>query len=223
MTFKIKKLTAKIVHLQFEDPRLMSMTMLRFQEFFESPKFRGRIFSLNEFKVWYKKKNRTNRFTYYSDWWGFNFPAKILTPFKKGLFGKLSKQEILFLEKMAFLDEESYIISTSKKHNDVQRHEQAHAFYFTDASYKIKVDKILDLLPRTEYPKKQISLLNSGYHESVLHDELHAYLLENCGETWDDLTKSLKLEKEFSDKELIIYKKVSSRLSKNLDLYLSRR
>jgi len=55
---------------------------LRFEEYYESPRFKGRIFTFDEYRKWYVKNSpkgkKTGRFTYYSDWSGFNIPSYAL-------------------------------------------------------------------------------------------------------------------------------------------------
>ncbi|MEK7106247.1 MAG: ABC transporter ATP-binding protein, partial [Patescibacteria group bacterium] len=58
----------------------LASTFLRFQEHYESPKFRGQFFSLEEFMDWYAEEY--GNFTYYKDWTGFNIPSYILKSFR---------------------------------------------------------------------------------------------------------------------------------------------
>ncbi|OGZ16930.1 MAG: hypothetical protein A3H76_05890 [Candidatus Lloydbacteria bacterium RIFCSPLOWO2_02_FULL_54_12] len=55
--------------------KLLAMTFVRMQEYYESgsPRFRGRIFTLGEFKDWYRKER--GRWSYANDWSGFNVPS----------------------------------------------------------------------------------------------------------------------------------------------------
>ena len=94
---KLEELIENIYHVSFPTRKEAASTFLRFQEHYESPQFRGKIFSLDEFKEWYtansEKGKAKGKFTYYDDWGGFNIPSYILEPFYKGLFNPLSEKE----------------------------------------------------------------------------------------------------------------------------------
>lgn len=69
-----------------------------------------------------------------------------------------------------------YVIGTfDGGSDDVLEHEKAHGLYYSNSSYKEKVDSLLN-----EYNKElgavQKMVLGLGYHESVLNDEVHAYI-----------------------------------------------
>ena len=97
MRLKCKEIVKDIYQISFSSRKELTRTFLRFEEYFESPKFRGKIFSLNEFKKWYTANSpegkKTKRFTYYEDWHGFNIPSEILGPFYGGRFNPLSNEE----------------------------------------------------------------------------------------------------------------------------------
>jgi len=102
MRIEHQTLTDRIHLLIFPTQRDVTLTLLRFQEHYESPKFRGKIFSLEEFKRWYVANSpngiKTGEFTYYTDWNGFNIPSYVLQPFRDGKFNPLSEQERKFLD-----------------------------------------------------------------------------------------------------------------------------
>lgn len=74
-----KEILPHIFHVNFSSQEELASTFLRFQEHFESPSFKGKIFSLDDYKRWYIKHSpngqKTGEFTYYSDWSGFNIPS----------------------------------------------------------------------------------------------------------------------------------------------------
>ncbi|HVY01919.1 MAG TPA: hypothetical protein VHA12_04110, partial [Candidatus Nanoarchaeia archaeon] len=99
---KLREIYPNIFHIQFSTRLLLTSTFLRFQEHYESPKFRGKIFSLEEYKKWYisnsPKGKETGKFTYYEDWSGFNIPGHVLEPFFQGKFDPLSLEEQHFIK-----------------------------------------------------------------------------------------------------------------------------
>ena len=95
MEIKKSKITQKIFLLEFENQKDITSSLLRFQEHYESPEFKDKIFTLEEFKKWYSSIK--GGFTYYTDWNGFNIPSHILTPFYEGKFNPLTKEEQMIL------------------------------------------------------------------------------------------------------------------------------
>lgn len=92
----VKSRIAKDIYLlRFKTQYELAATFLRVQEHYESPRFHGRIFSLEQFMDWYAK--RYGNFTYYEDWAGFNVPSTALQPFYEGKFDPLSEKEKEFL------------------------------------------------------------------------------------------------------------------------------
>ena len=147
--------------------------MLRFQEHFESPKFRNKCFSLEEFKAWYITTTADNKFTYYSDWSGFNFPSSILKSFYAGNFDPLSPEEKHILDLLRAEKGKFYVVATFK--DDSIKHELAHAKFYVNAAYRKEVKKALAPVNLKPIFK---SRREAGYDKSVLVDEAHAYLLE---------------------------------------------
>lgn len=174
MKFKKIYLSPKIIHLKFKRQRDLARFFVRFQEYFESPHFRGKIFSLAEFKAWYKKEKKKTKFTYYIDWTGFNIPSWVLKPFYFGKFDPLTRQEKTLLDMMRKEKGKFYIIGTFKD-GDL-RHEVAHALFYVNAAYRREAKKIIKTVDMKLFGKEFVAM--GGYHPSVWLDEAHAYLME---------------------------------------------
>ena len=176
--FKIKELYPKFFHLEFESQKDLTSTLIRFQEHYESPKFRGKIFSLDEFVSWYKTIKK-GKFTYFTDWSGFNFPSTVLNPFQCGDFGQLTVREKTILRRLP-KSGKFYVVATHRNKNQskdilVMRHELAHALFYLNPRYRKAALKILNkvkLKPIFKYLKSM-----GGYCSEVLLDEAHAYLM----------------------------------------------
>lgn len=142
----------------------LASTFLRFQEYYENPKFRGEIFSLEEFMDWYAM--RFGNFTYCQDWDGFNIPSSVLKPFREGKFNPLSKKEEWLLGLLADMSEPFYVVGIYGDKLDLRtlKHELVHGLYYTVPEYRKDVQKILR-------PKKIHRLAEvfkkMGYSESV--------------------------------------------------------
>jgi hypothetical protein len=181
---KLEAIKDNIFHLSMPTQYLLNSVFLRFQEHYESPEFKGKIFTLDEFKAWYPGSRPHGQFSYYGDWAGFNIPSYVLTPFKSGAFDPLSAGESAFLASLPDYPGKFYVIGTCGDINDaVLRHEIAHGLYYTDSSYRAEVDNVLaplNLKPIEDY------LGQLGYHPASFHDECHAYL----GDPLKDLKKA---------------------------------
>jgi len=199
MYIEHQKLTDRIHLLIFNTQRDISSTFLRFQEHYESPKFRGKIFSLEEFKRWYVQNSpkgiKTGEFTYYTDWNGFNIPSYVLKPFYSGKFNPLSEQEKKFLEIFKDEPEPFYVIGIhreTKKLNLFLKHEIAHGLFYTDKDYR---GEVLAILSQFDVKPIKIELRSkAGYHEQVLEDEVHAYIIASGKRLKTSIQKKLSLK-----------------------------
>lgn len=175
MSMKVNKITSKIIHLEFDDKYEMNSYLLRFQEYYESPKFRDRIFTLGEFRAWYTEKN--GDFNYYEDVEGMNFPKKTLEPFLNGLFDPLTVQEKEVLDRIGKSCNDFYIIATYVDGDtDTYEHEICHALFGTNEKYK---NQILRVLEKYDHKKIKKWLKKHEYNDEVMDDEIHAYVICN--------------------------------------------
>lgn len=169
---RVRRIKQHILHIEFDTQYELASTFLRFQEHYESPKFRGKIFSLERFMDWYAKQK--GNFTYYQDWHGFNLPSSAFVPFMKGAFDPLLEKEKRLLKILAKEKGRFYIIATFRGDApDTLDHELCHALYFLDDEYRRGVLQILkgkDVRPVHGY------LEMKGYHRAVWADETNSYL-----------------------------------------------
>lgn len=187
------KIVGSVYLIRFDTSANMARTLLRFQEHYESPKFRGEIFTLGHFKKW--RIEKTGDFTYYTDWTGFNFPSWIVRPFRDDKFNPLSYDEDLLLSAVSNLPEPFYLIAVANNHShpdgtetptDVHssalRHEIAHGLWSTNGEYRAEA-----LLSMMEFNLAPFYRWMSGqmYHPATWLDEAHAYV----GQDFDFLMK----------------------------------
>ncbi len=173
---ELRELAPGVFHLVFATQEEVASTFLRFQEHYESPEFRGKIFTLDEYKAWYIRT--MGGFTYYQDWAGFNFPSRVLEPFYEGKFDPLTEKEKSLLELFRpYRGTRFYIIATFDGAGELGtvHHETAHAFYYMNDAYHREVDEVLATLDQG--PIHDWFRRSAGYHESVFQDETHAYLI----------------------------------------------
>jgi len=153
----------------------LAETFMRFQEYYESPVFRGRVFSADEFVAWYASQN--GGFTYHQDWAGFNIPSWVLEPFKNGGFDPLTDREKNLVNFFRNIQGNFYIIgatSQDKECADTIKHEFVHGAFFTNSDYRRDV---LNCLNAHKSGVIKVALREMGYGENVLEDETNAYLL----------------------------------------------
>jgi hypothetical protein len=147
--------------------------MMRFQEHYESPKFRGKVFTREEFEDWYAATRGT--FTYYADWGGFNFPSRVLGPFKGGAFDPLTEKEQALLELVRkHAKGDSYVIGCIKGDAQTLAHECVHGLFAIFPKYRKDVLAAIARHP-TELLRKKLGRM--GYHPDVFDDEINAYLM----------------------------------------------
>ncbi|MBI2507963.1 hypothetical protein HYV89_03345 [Candidatus Woesearchaeota archaeon] len=184
MIVKCRELAKNIYLVKFQSKKQLAKTFLRFQEHFESPKFRKKVFKLSEFKEWYVKNSpagiRTGKFTYYKDWGGFNIPSKVLEPFYRGKFNPLTREEKILLGLFkSFRRKNFYIIAIhDKSGKHTLQHEIAHGLFYTNPRYKKAVIGILKKCDKNSREEINKFLLNrGGYHPDVWMDETHTHIM----------------------------------------------
>lgn len=198
--YKIEKIKPKIFAVVIEDSYDRAMTFLRIQEFYESPNpaFRGnKDFSFTDYMKWYSKEYGKG-FTYGVDWSGFNVPLEIAYKCYDTLTDRYTDYDDVMesiIHQIYELNDDStngYIIGAGNIEDDTFQHEVCHGLYYTDSNYKSIVDGVTKLIHQHYYETFKTNLLNMGYTESVIDDEIQAYLQYG----WDNETfgKGVPLE-----------------------------
>ncbi len=164
-----------IYYITFPSRYFLASTFLRFQEYLDSPKFKNKYFTLEEYMDWYAKE--TGDFTYYKDWDGFNIPSHVLEPFYRGKFDPLSKKEERFLELFKDIKGNFYIIGTERGDLDLLGHEIVHPlFHLVDVVRKAVLDYFKNSV-RSPDLKKTFShtIYKASYNKKTFLDEMNAY------------------------------------------------
>lgn len=182
-----------IVMLTYKSQDELARAFVRVQEFYESPAFKGTVFTLGQFREWYAAKHGT--WSYYKDWNGFNVPSKMFDLFIRGTFDPLSEEEQRLIKIVKYIGDGQYVIATHKNApDDVREHELAHALYACDRQYRSNVeryfkehtDSVIESIAQAEvgtrpYAFKSLDRLEAkmrelGYADNVVRDECHAYM-----------------------------------------------
>jgi hypothetical protein len=182
---KITRPLRGVVHLQYPSQKDLCKSLVRIQEFYESPypEIKGKFFTLDKFEALYCADHGMP-FSYYEDWHGFNFPGTVLDEFARVFRGKITAAE---LEVLQHAEEASYVIGTHR--SDDISHELAHAMYHIDKYYRMRVSLLVDRFTKlapVEAAKLKEWLIREGYCKAVLVDEFNAYLATNELEDWSE-------------------------------------
>lgn len=213
---EVTEIVDNIYHVHYDTQVELTSSFLRFQEHYESPEFRGKIFSLDEYKEWYINNSpqgrETGEFTYYTDWAGFNIPSSVMDPFYSGEFKEITNKEQALLDQFENVrNEKFYVLGTYGQSNlNTLKHEVAHGLFYTNQDYHDKAMNIIDKMDSNVREKIVNFLSNSGgYHPDVCDDETHAYLTAN----YDYLVKKGILEDSESSR------KISAELNENFSAF----
>ncbi len=186
----------RIVHINYETQYDLCSAFLRIQEFYESPypSIQGKHFTMDQYMDIYAKE--TGAFTYFSDWSGFNVPGNYILEFWEEFYSDMRPKESAIVKMLTpyMRTANFYVIATYGKEvsQDTVKHELAHAYYYLDEKYKTSCEPLLANLNPKLKAKMTTRLLEMGYTEAVVPDEIQAYL-----STSDDgyLKKHFKMSK----------------------------
>jgi hypothetical protein len=194
MNIETEKIGDNILLLTFDTRYEMGMTFVRLQEYYESPEFKGKYFSLEEFIDYWCKNSIA--FDYPVRWRGYNLPSQSIqewyTRFVLCRGDIREKENILLNTIFTELDfntnewKDFYVIAVSKTESEEDRknvidHELSHALYTLSPEYREKCDSILENEFGDDEGGKikrylELCLSQKGYHEDVFEDETVAYL-----------------------------------------------
>lgn len=189
--YSIFEITPEIFLFRYSAQRDMTRTFLRFQEYYESPEFQGKIFSLAEYKRWYRTTTPSGKFTYFADWGGYNFPSEVLKPFFDGDFKYQTAREKVVVNFLRPYAGKSFsVIGVYGDRKSLEHpgetlsnltHEIAHAFYHWSAEYRKQVDAVVASVDSNAIKALERHLIEIGYASDpeVLKDEYQAYLIAN--------------------------------------------
>lgn len=189
--------------IESSNRHVLANMFMRFQEYYESPQFKGKTFSIDEFAAWYA--SHYGAFTYSQDWYGFNIPATVLEPFKNGQFDPLTYHEKRLIEFCSGANNKSYVIGatpSAEYFDETIRHEFVHGAFFTNKEYR---DEVIKCLAEHKIEKIKSALADMGYHEDVAFDEANAYLLVEPETIKEYIT--IRDSKGLRDRLEVIFKK----------------
>lgn len=204
--FDFLEIHPNVYYLRFKENIDVSLLFWRYQEYYESKQFKGRVFTLPEFIHNYGVKHDQD-FEYFGYWSGFNIPSWVLFEvWKKGIKDE-SKYDLAlkkFVQKIG--KRKFYIISCFPKDKETLKHEVAHGLYTMNKNYRKEIIRELRRVPQ-KVSKVAFRLLSkAGYHRSVHRDELHAYIISGQSPDFD-----FKGDEKYSKKLQEIYTRYARR------------
>ena len=184
INYKIEKVKSKIFAVVIEDSYDRAMTFLRIQEFYEcpNPQFRdNKDFSFTDYMKWYSKEYGKG-FTYGMDWSGFNVPLEVAYNCYDTLTDRYTDYDDVMesilhqIYEMNDDDADGYVIGAASTDDDTFQHEICHGLYATNKEYKELVSEITLTIPTKDYLTFRNNLIEMGYTDKVIDDEIQAYL-----------------------------------------------
>jgi len=176
---KITSIYKNIIHLDFPNKKEMNLTMSRLMSFYESNdiNFRNKYMSL--FDILKTCMGDDGKITYFT-WSGFNIPSECYLRFldefsPKNDFNEYEQIMIGLIGNLA-LSNDFYIIASIPGNNSAKNHEYCHALFNLDEGYRESALKLVRELPQAVYDAVKKGLLDLGYSEYVMDDEVNAYL-----------------------------------------------
>lgn len=182
-----------IIHLSYATTQSVCRAFLRIQEFYESPEFAGKYFTVDEYATWYTADR--GKFSYYDDWSGFNIPGNVVREFFV-LFKDLSDEEkVIYSHVNHIWHDNFYLIGNASNDADTLEHECRHALFYLDPVYRYMCDLIFK---SSQYELPKDILLDMGYSDKVIPDEMQAYFA--CPDTNE---QRKYLAKHFISQEIV--------------------
>jgi hypothetical protein len=196
--YTLSEVKPRIFFLQFKRQYDLCMTFLRYQEFYESPKFRGKAFQILDFMEWYSREYGDGSFTYPKDWAGFNIPSHIIKQVwdlgiaDRNLYDYHMKEVYQQCVKQ-YPDGKFYLIGTTSTKGSIMRHEIAHGMFYLNQDYRKEMIKLIKKLDASFYQSMCATLKNLGYCKQVWIDECQAYLSTGMAKAFEvDATEARK-------------------------------
>jgi hypothetical protein len=164
------------------------------QEFYESPKFRNKFFTIDDYIDWWCRHGKDKPFDYMHEIAGYNIPGNYVVEWVRKFYiegDTVSTREMAVLEKLVdlgLLDWEDlnrnknvtdfYIIGTYKGiARSYLAHEIRHALFYLIPEYKDAILKVVRRHPCRQFRGRLLNDKEVNYSKAVLEDEIHAYAL----------------------------------------------
>ncbi len=216
MHWRLETLYPGIFHLRFANAYDCAMHFVRYQENYESPVWRDKVFTLVEYMDWYAKtqsenwENKTTAqrekfemFSYPSDWGGFNVPSYVFDRLDLHTIPDINTydefmQSVVGLIRSTGVDKFYLIGTTDGPESDgYLDHEISHGLIYTNEPYRLAAEALLEAVDFTVVTRITDGLLSGGYCEEVMVDECIAYLATGLSTELEKWKPGLKAQPPF--------------------------
>lgn len=185
-TYSLVEILPGIFLVHCPDEYELGMLFARVQEYYESPfdDIRGKDFCLFEYMNLYRKRQGRKSFTYPLDWGGYNVPSESFELCLRGL-SKVQYPTPYDTELMTILHQiravlpsgKFYLLGISELIGTAFDHEIAHALFNLSHLYRDEMTLLVKYgISNTVFNKLKEKLIYEGYTDSVVIDEIQAYL-----------------------------------------------
>ena len=165
------------------DVKIRCYLFLRYQEYYEgsSKSIRGNRFSIDQFIRWYSEEYKNKEMCTYAYYWcGFNIPSWSIEECLSKIVDENEYDRLMsniFSSCISDNDGKNfYLLGIDSLDSDILNHEMAHGMYYTDSDYKIAMDEITESIPADSYAALKKIILDMGYGDNVVDDEIQAYM-----------------------------------------------
>jgi hypothetical protein len=172
---KVKVYNKNIIYAAFPTQKELTLTMCRPQEYYEceSTKLRGKVFTYEKLIEHYIQDD--GHLNYFSIWSGFNIPSSILENFF-AKFDLTKREQKLYNVTRPYSKKPYYFIASKSNDTDTLRHELVHAHYYLNPVYKQAANILVKYMRNDLRKKLTAGLKQKGYSNSVIVDEINAYM-----------------------------------------------
>jgi hypothetical protein len=204
--YELKEILPNIFALKIEDGYQRAMLFMRSQEHYESafPEIKGKHFDIFFFMEKYRKWKGVEYFSYPDDWAGFNVPGNIIESCTKhvldarnGLFPTpydyIMDSVISSIKSKIGPETKYYLLGVDNFDGRTMDHELAHGLYHVNDQYKISSYELVLDLPKKIFEGMESILLDMGYCDDVVCDEIQAYMSTGLS---TDMSKIRGIKKE---------------------------
>ena len=187
--YELREIVSGVYAVKIQDPYERAMLFLRSQEFYESPipEIRNKHINIFESMNMYRKWMKKDYFSYTEDWIGFNIPGNIVEKCTKHVLKPSNAhmstpydfimRDIIKQIRKEIGCKKFYLIGVNRFKSNLMDHELAHGLYYIDSNYrKACLELIEESIPKKSYESLKKTLIKMGYTESVIDDEIQAYL-----------------------------------------------
>lgn len=178
MNIEVEQIGPGILHLKFPTNHDMHLGLMRFSDFYEGDKLKGKFFDHETLiRTWIQDYKQFDLFESVA---GYNLTDRDVRKF----FQKFKEESLWDIEKdikealSPYLKKKDKfcVIGCTIGDDITFNHEAAHGFYYLDKEYKKDMDKLVNGFRKDQKAQIMKGLEELGYIKKVLMDEAQAFL-----------------------------------------------